>query len=328
MNHLLAGAGRSAAGLLGAALVAAACSSADSKPSPAESGPIASLEVVSASTDSGGAFVHPLAAVPLDDARTAILAFQPSEDGATLTPALFMAERGALSLLHAGELAQPVDLVFDGQRLLVADAAAGDGGGIRSFAEDGTPDELLAEGFAPVSLTADRAGNVYFSGRDPERSAPGVFRLSAAAAVEPLFVGEPLVDPSGIAVFSDGRVLVADTSFAGDQSAVLLLNEGELSVFARGIRTGFPAGIALNAAEDALLVSAEDDAHHDVVNVIGVARGADGAVAARGGQQISSVFSDVADSSGGLHPELENPKHLTWCSTSKDDGTVYRVDTF
>jgi hypothetical protein len=314
-------------GLLAAALLAAACNTEDAKPSE-ESGPFKSLEVVSASTESDGAFVHPLAAVPLDASRTVILAFQPGAEEGALVPALFLADGGSLSVLHQGDLAQPLDVVFDGERILVADVASGEGGGIRAFSEAGDAGELFAEGFAPVSLAADGQGNVYFSGRDPESGEPGVFRLGAGGEVEARYVGEPLVDPSGIAVLADGRLLVADTSFAGDQSAVLLLDQNEVSVFAQGIRTGFPAGIALNAQQNALIVSAEDDARHDVVNVIGIAVEPNGALIARGGQQVSSVFSDVSNSSGGLHPELGNPKHLTWCSTSKNDGTVYRVETF
>lgn len=302
------------------------CGGTDAKPAP-ERGPFASLEVVAASTETRGAFVHPLAAVPLDDSRTVMLAFRPSDDDGALTPALFMVDGGAPSVLHEGDLVQPVDVAFDGQNILVADAGAAEGGGIRSFGQDGTAGELLAAGYAPVSLAVDGDGNVLFSGRDAESGDPGVFRLKAGGGVKPLYVGAPLVDPSGIALLADGRVLVADTSYDSDRSAVLLLDDGKLSLFAAGIRTGFPAGIALTAAEDALLVSAEDDAHHDVVNVIGIAH-QDGALVARGGEQVSSVFSDVSDSSGGLHPELGNPKHLTWCSTSKNDGTVYRVETF
>jgi hypothetical protein len=327
MIHRLRSAGRSALGPLAIALLCAACSGKNSEPEAADQ-PFQSLEVVSSSSDSGGAFVHPLAAVPLDASRTVFLAFRPDEADEHLVPALFLVDDGELSLLHSGDLAQPVDVVFDGERLLVADVAGGEGGGLQTFSEDGSPGELLAQGFAPVSLAVDDQSQVYFSGRDPESGDLGVFRLTKRGDVEPLYVGAPLVDPSGIAPLSDGRVLIADTSFAGEQSAVLLLSEGELSVFASNLRSGFPAGIALNAAEDALIVSAEDDAHHDVVNVIGIARSKNGSLVARGGQQVSSVFSDVSDSSGGLHPELQNPRHLTWCSTSKDDGTIYRVETF
>jgi hypothetical protein len=185
---------------------------------------------------------------------------------------------------------------------------------------------LLAQGFSPRSVTLGPSDRLYFSGVDPQSGEPGVFSLSGDA-VATVFSGAPLIDPSGIAVFADGRVLVADTRlFDGamdpraldGEAGVVLLQSGVANVFATGFATGFPAGIALTLDESTLIVSGQGPDRSDTVYLVSVAHPDQAAT------PVTAAFSAFQDSSAGLK-RAHGANTFIWASLSAGGGTVFKI---
>lgn len=318
--------------LLGTTLVAWGCGSGD-KPSSTEEpdppeGPFKSLEVAANAPDT---FSNPRAGAPLPDGRVTFLA----TDTASGAMGLFMQSSGGTSLLYKGAAlvaAHDLDTTLYYDAILVADPGVvtkddnGNDvvGAISRFSLSGGEPEQLALGYAPVAVTVG-AGGVYFSGRDPQTGEKGVFRLSGRTA-SPVHTGAPFVDPSGIAVLSDGGVLVADTSLHEStpiigEAGVVLLKDGAATVFATGFTSGYPAGIAVTLDEKSLIVSGESMDRSDTVYIFDVAKPTAAPTV------VTAEFSGQQDSSAGLH-RLREDNTYVWASGSFNGGTVYRIQSF
>ncbi|HTV22206.1 MAG TPA: hypothetical protein VMG12_26130, partial [Polyangiaceae bacterium] len=185
------------------------------------------FKALGAAANAPDVFSQPRAGVPLEGGAVAFIAVHEGAADDDLTragprSAVFLQEPAAPGstpsaprVLYTGdELVSPIDIEAsaDGQTLFVADYAGGSEGAgaiVRLPRSGGAPD-FAAAGYSPRSVTLGADAALYFSGLDPDSGQPGIFRL-VGDAVEPVFVGAPLVDPSGIALFRDGRVLVADT---------------------------------------------------------------------------------------------------------------------
>jgi hypothetical protein len=290
-------------------------------------------------------FSQPRAGVPLVDGAMAFIAVDEGVGDDDLTrigprSAIFIqppADPGATppapSVLYAGdELVSPLDIEAseDGQTLFVADYAGGTqgAGAILRLSRSGSDPSFAADGWSPRSVTLGSDAALYFSGVDPTSGEPGIFRL-VGDSVEPVLVGAPLVDPSGIAVFRDGRVLVADTrlldggALFGDLTAseagVVLIDRGKASVFATGFATGFPAGIALTLDESTLIISGQGPDRSDTVYLVDVADPKEIPTA------LKDVFSVERDSSAGLK-RAHDANTFIWASLSYQRGTVFRID--
>ena len=102
------------------------------------------------------------------------------------------------------------------------------------------------------------------SGRQPRPG--GIFKLAAAGAAAPTLVleGAPFVEPSGIAIGSDGTIYVADTLGATGGQIIAIptgtTTPGTPATFEGNLRIGYPAGIALSKDGKSLLVSTLDPA--------------------------------------------------------------------
>jgi hypothetical protein len=309
---------------------------------PATGGPFKSL---APAANAPAAFSQPRGGVPLKDGTVAFLAIDEAlADGDAalggprsavfLEPAARAGEAPAAPrLLYAGdELVSPLDIEVsrDEKTLFVADYAGGTlgAGAILRLSPSGDGRSFAADGWSPRSVTLGSDDALYFSGVDPESGEPGVFRLRGEA-VEPVYLGSPLVDPSGIAVFRDGRVLVADTrlfdggALFGDVTAseagIVLLEGGQASVFASGFATGFPAGIALTLDESTLIVSGQGPDRSDTVYLVDVAAPRATPTA------VEDVFSSGRDSSAGLK-RAHDTNTFIWSSLSFDGGTVFRIE--
>jgi hypothetical protein len=309
---------------------------------PATAGPFKSL---APAANAPAVFSQPRAGVPLDGGAVAFVALDAALSEADANQsgprsAVFLqppAEAGkpaaAPTLLYAGhELVSPLDIEasLDQKTLFIADYAGGTRGtgAILRLSTSGDATMMLADGWSPrsVSLGPDEA--LYFSGVDPDSGEPGVFRL-LGDAVEPVYVGSPLVDPSGIAVFRDGRLLVADTRLldggamlgdvAASEAGVVLLQGGQASVFATGFATGFPAGVALTLDESTLIVSGQGPDRSDTVYLVDVAAPRETPTA------VQAAFSSERDSSAGLK-RAHDTNTFIWSSLSFDGGTVFRID--
>jgi hypothetical protein len=282
-------------------------------------------------------FLAPRAGVPLASEAVAFIATQlapgsEEEEGAARA-AVFLQPAGnePPRVLYAGELlVSPLDIEAsaDGETLFVADYAGGsDGrGAIASLPATGGELTLLAQGYSPRSVTLGPSEQLYFSGVDPDSGEPGVFRLSAGA-VTPVFRGAPLVDPSGIAVFSDGSLLVADTRlFDGDvdpsaragEAGIVRIAEGRASVFTTGFATGFPAGIALTVDERTLIISGQGPDRSDTVYLVDVRQ------PQLAPTPITAAFSIHQDSSAGLK-RAHGENTFIWASLSAGGGTVFKI---
>lgn len=289
-------------------------------------------------------FAAPRAGVPLANEAVAFIATQTSSDAkpdpelddgvdpAGPRAAIFLKPGdGAARVLYTGpELVSPLDIEAsaDGATLYVADYAGGSegGGAILSLSAQGGDVALLAQGYSPRSVTLGPGDQLYFSGVDPSSGAPGVFALHGDA-VTTVFSGAPLVDPSGIALFGDGRVLVADTRlFDGSvdaraldgEAGVVLLDHGAARVFATGFATGFPAGIALTVDESTLIVSGQGPDRSDTVYLVDVAH------PERAPTPVTAAFSVYQDSAAGLK-RAHDENTFIWASLSANGGTVFKI---
>ncbi len=309
---------------LGAVLVATACNREAEEPAPA-SGPFKSVEVAA---NESSTFIQPLAGVPLASGGTAFIATQSNAtETGVLAPGIFVSDDAGVRLLHAGPpLSTPLDIDVDlsGDNVLVADRTAGADGLGAIFAlslAEGSISELGASGYGPVSVTVAKDGRAYFSGRNPETGLPGVYLLDAGS-VSAVYEGAPLVDPSGIALFDDGRVLVADTRLSDEnleissEAGVVLIAGGQASIFVTGFETGYPAGIALTTNEKTLIVSGQGADQRDKVFLFDVAT--------LQGSVIEAEFSVEEMSSGGLK-RARTEDTFVWSSLSFGGGTVYTI---
>ena len=289
-----------------------------------------SIEVVAAASSD---FTNPLSGAPLPSGDVAFVARLPETAETPARAALLRAHAGKPpTVLYAGELlSNPLDLdvTADGASLVVADSVhldgdgANDGGAVLTFPADGGEPSAAAVGYVPRAVTVADSGEIYFSGRDPERGEPGVFALSGDAVV-PVYTGAPLVDPSGIAVFADGRVLVADTSYSdGDgaettsRGAVVLIEHGEATLFASGFETGYPAGLALTTDERVLVVSGQGADSSNLVFLFDTS-------APEAPPRVETAFASEHWSSGGLH-RAHGSNHFAWCDRAQGGGTVYSI---
>jgi hypothetical protein len=299
---------------------------------PEGSGSAFSRVEVAASASS--TFTSPLSGTPLPEGGVAFLAMLPASEEVPARPALFRAGPGEEpAVLYSGDLLQnPLDLDVsaDGVSILVADAVhldengENDGGAVLTFPIDGGEPVASAVGYAPRAVTVADSGEVYFSGVDPESGEPGVFALSAEG-VEAVHVGAPLVDPSGIAVFGDGRVLVADTSFSdgeesaiASRSAVVMLDGGEASLFASGFETGYPAGLALTRDDAVLVVSGQGPDSSNIVFLFDTEH-------PEAEPALETAFATQMGSSGGLH-RAHGENRFAWCDRAAEGGTVYSIE--
>jgi hypothetical protein len=233
-------------------------------------------------------------------------------------------------LFRGEQLVSPLDIETsrDGATLFVADYAGGSEGtgAIWMLPRAGGEATAAAEGWSPRSVTLGPDDAVYFSGIDPELGEPGVFAL-IGGAVETVFVGAPLVDPSGIALFANGRVLVADTRLfdaptadgaVGSEAGVVSIKDGQAEIFATGFATGFPAGIALTVDESTLIISGQGPDRSDTVYLVGTRDPSAPLV-------VTDVFSQWQDSSGGLK-RAHDTNTFIWASLAANGGTVFRIE--
>jgi hypothetical protein len=285
------------------------------------------------------AFTQPRAGVPLADGSVAFIAtIEGLPEAQTTTSGervgiLIQPPSGMPTVLYAGDaIVNPfdIDASIDQKTLYVADPAAGaDGSGaiLTLPVAGGTPAEI-AVGYQPRSVTVAADDGIYFSGVDPTSGDPGVFHAKGGV-VTTVFAGAPFVDPSGVALSKDGRVLVADTRLfdaarsgtgkpLGSEAGIIAVKDGKASVFATGFATGYPAGIALSTDETKLIVSGEGPDRSDTVYLVDVA---DPTAPA---QIVQDEFSKFQDSSAGLK-RAHDTNTFVWASLSAKGGTVYRI---
>ena len=187
------------------------------------------------------------------------------------------------------------------------------------------------EGTVPRGLEIykdeQNADQVVFSGTDPATGDAGVFSVPATGgAVTKLAAGSPFVDPSGVAVSSDGKVVfVADpVSAATRKASIFTIENGGGVAFVEDLDVGYPVGIALSKDDKVLFVSGLDPVTlTDVVIQIDVAS-----------KTMSTYTGDATDAKSdltkffepaGLH-RAKGADVFAWAdSRANAGGTVFAI---
>lgn len=188
------------------------------------------------------------------------------------------ASGGASTALASGEpLEDPLSIAIssDDKTLFVADYAAeldnGSGptakGAIFTLSTDGgTPAALSGTaGYRPRGVEVAKQNGkdmLFFTGSDPkDPTKAGVYSVSTSGGTPTaLAVGAPFVDPSSVAIASNGDVFVSDSTSAGSHLAEVyrVPSGGAPELLATDLRVGQPAGVALSLDDETLLVSGLD----------------------------------------------------------------------
>jgi sugar lactone lactonase YvrE len=165
----------------------------------------------------------------------------------------------SLVMSTKGDVVYVADLGLQGETAEVGEKPAG---AVYSVPAGGGAPTLLAptDGYGPRSLdlvAESKTGDVlYFTGNNPESGAAGVYRMPLpAGALETVYEGPALREPSGIAVAGDGEVYVIDTISTDVGAALVKVGDGEVTILTPGLRVGYPAGLALTVDEGFVLVS-------------------------------------------------------------------------
>ncbi len=327
---------------LGASMVGACTGAEKSTTPPVEQMPppaAASFSIGSVAPAAEGAmFWAPLDATPSPQGETIYFTASTAEG-----PAVLATSGGeAPTTLYAGELlSAPFGVVtsLDGSTLFISDSAiqetvgeeteeiesdAPAGAILTLSVTGGDPTIMLGTaGTSPRSLTLNEIDGqdvLHFTGIDPATGAPAVFRIGAnGGSLAIVASGEPLAQPSGIVVGSDGTIYIADSSsVAGGEAALLMIKDGVVSPLVESLRLGYPAGITLNMAGTVLLASGlADDADTSVVHSVELSSGER--------TMISDGIGHNSES-GGVH-RAHKVDAFAWANSDGDEnnpgGTVY-----
>jgi sugar lactone lactonase YvrE len=231
--------------------------------------------VVGCGPTTGNGTLGSVTALPLGDARLPFDA-APSPDGCSVyftaldgagTPGVYKtAIGGAATFVGTSPLLQiPSGIAVNstGGTLYLADPEAETipqvHGAVFTLPAGGGSAEVLAgtSGKNVAGVTVARLAGVdvvYFTGREPDGRGAVYSIPPAGGTATPVFVGTPLVQPTAIAVATDGTVYVTDSRPDLRELATYAL-KGNTATFLRGgFRGGFPAGIALASDGTGLLV--------------------------------------------------------------------------
>ncbi|MEW5849835.1 MAG: hypothetical protein AB2A00_13655 [Myxococcota bacterium] len=185
----------------------------------------------------------------------------------------------AVSLYAGDALVYPTGIATGtlGQSIYVADSAheglpPSEVGGIWVFpVTGGDPSLLLGGRIRGLTVKDENATDVIYFTRMDGDGAPRVSRITSQGSnLQDLWVGAPLVDPSGIALTAEGEVYVADTFNDGATrtTSVFHITNGVATPLPLSFRTGTPCGVALSVLEEVLYVSALDASGQSAVRAV------------------------------------------------------------
>lgn len=231
---------------LAAPLALTGCSSSDDLPSD----PPKSVEKVASE-----GFTSPSDAVASLDGREFYFAAWDTEK----QPAVFktMARGGSTAekLAVAEPLESPLGLVLscDGKTLYVADIG-GEAGAVLSVATSGgTPGDLAVTGIVrPGGLAMGPDCKTLFATGRTDDGAPALFKIAiTGGAAMPVWIGEPLMSPTGLHVDSDGVAWVMDHRATGEQGEGVLFaipqDGSAATAVVSDLRMGTFGGVSLTA---------------------------------------------------------------------------------
>jgi DNA-binding beta-propeller fold protein YncE len=289
-------------------------------------------DLTPAATSSATTFHTPLDACLSPDGKTAyFIAIEGDEAAVYKSPA---PSSDAPTKLHGGApLASPfgLDVTTDGNTLVLSDPGAQldeavlDRGELFTLSTGGgTPAKVNgASGYRARGVVVVKETGVevaYFTGKEKSSGLAGVFKVPVAGGtVTAVAKDTPFVDPSGLAVASDGTAYVVDASDPQAATARLLkVSGGVATVMLSDLHVGYPAGVALSQDEKTILISARDPQ-----------KGTDAVlrVPVSGGEvQMISSGIDAFQEPAGLH-RARNADTFIWADSSANNGgTVYVIN--
>jgi hypothetical protein len=307
-------------GAVALVLALAGCSKDENPPPPAVKGD-GTVKSVAGAVSGGAAFRLPFDAALSPDGKTAYFTALVDEGAA-----LFKVPTAGGTATKLTDLVSPgsLDATSDGQTVVVADPGVESGTGalgalLTVSASGGTPGMLTGtEGTLPrgVAISGTR---IVFTGTDPADGAPGVFETSTGGGVTTL-LKTGIIEPSAVAIGTTGEVYVLDAE--GDDAPtqhVLKIVSGTASEVVKGLRTGFPAGLAVAENGANLLVATTDPstgkARLERFSVSGMAAG----------NPFTGTIGSF-DEPAGLHRAAKADSYAYVDSGASGAGTVFVVN--
>jgi hypothetical protein len=275
-----------------------------------------------ATTATGGAsFRLPFDAALSPDGKTAYFTAL-VDDGA----ALFKVAAAGGMATKLADLVSPgsLDVSSDGQTVVVADpgvesASGALGAMVTVSSSGGTPGMIGGtEGTVPRGV-AVAGSRIVFTGTDPSDGAPGVFETSQGGGLTTVLKAG-IVEPSGVAVGSTGEVYVLDAEGDGATTQhILKIVSGTTTELVKGLRVGFPAGLAVAQNGVNLLVASTDPA-------TGKARLERFSVSGmRAGDPYTGTVGTY-DEPAGLHRAAQSDSYAYVDSGASGSGTVFVIN--
>ncbi|MGZ6034552.1 MAG: hypothetical protein ACXWLG_03875 [Myxococcaceae bacterium] len=300
------------------ALGACSGSSSETPPKPKGDGTVKSVATV---VSGGTSFRLPFDAALSPDGKTAYFTAL-VDDGAALlkSPVMGGAATKVADLVGPGSL----DVTADGRTVVVADpgveSSTGALGALVSVSSSGGAPAVLSgtEGTLPRGM-AISGSRVVFTGVDPADGVPGVFETTVGGGVTTL-LKTGLFDPSGVSIGSGGEVYVLDAEGEGSSTRrILKVASGAGTELVKGLRVGFPSGLAMAENGLNLVVASTDPA-------TGTARferfGLSGTTA---GAPVATTIGSF-DEPAGLHRAALSDTYAYVDSGASGSGTVFVVN--
>ena len=307
-------------GALALALAVSGCSKDENPPPPPPQGD-GTVKSIATAVNGGTTFRLPFDAALSPDGKTAYFTALVDEGAA-----LFKVPAAGGMVTRLADLVSPgsLDVTADGQTVVVADPGVESGTGalgamLTVSASGGSPSLLTGtEGTLPRGV-AIAGGRIVFTGTDPADGAPGVFETTVSGGLTTV-LKSGIFEPSGVAIGSAGEVYVLDAEGDGASTQhILKIVSGTATELVKGLRVGFPAGLAVAQNGANLLVASTDPA-------TGKARLERFAVS---GMPAGNPFTGTVgsfDDPAGLHRAARSDSYAYVDSEASGAGTVFVVN--
>lgn len=228
-----------------------------------------------------GGFTSPSDAVASPDGRTFYFAAYDAQKQPSLWKTSSRPGSTAEELASGDPLGTPIGLVLscDGRTLYVADLG-GDAGAVLAISTSGgTPGDLGASGIVrPGGLAmGPDCKSLYVTGRTADGT-PALFRMPVAGgAASVVWMGAPLVAPTGLHVDSAGVAWVMDHLAAGAHGEGVLFaipSDGSAATeVISNLRMGTPGGVSLTAGGGTAVMPTRDDDGRAQLTSVDIASG-------------------------------------------------------
>jgi sugar lactone lactonase YvrE len=279
------------------------------------------VKSVATAATGGASFRLPFDAALSPDGKTAFFTALVDEGAA-----LFKVPAAGGTATKLADLVSPgsLDVSSDGQTVVVADPGIESGSGalgamVTVSASGGSPAMIAGTGGTLPRGVAVAGSRIVFTGTDPADGAPGVFETSQGGGLTTL-LKTGIVEPSGVAVGSTGEVYVLDAEGPGATTQhILKIVSGTATELVKGLRVGFPAGLAVAQNGANLLVASTDPmtgkARLERYSVSGMAAG----------NPYTGTIGTY-DEPAGLHRAVQSDSYAYVDSGATGPGTVFVIN--